>query len=129
MGRMFSRYLILIFVLFSCACAKSVPPPAVIEPMNEPKAVLAITLQGDVEQKDETTFVATGPEIICDAVVIRDTEITPVANLVEWKTEPPGGTFSHGGRGVFYLADEKSEVRIYAVYEGDSSPMLTLRYQ
>lgn len=127
---MLSRYWILIFVLFG-ACADSAPPPAVIAPMtvNEPKAVLAITLQGDVERKDETTYVATGPEIICDAVVIRDTEVTPVANLVEWKTDPPGGTFSHGGRGVFYLADEKSEVRIYAVYEGDSSPMLTLRYK
>lgn len=123
--------------MFLAACGQSEPgPPRVppVEKISEPavSSALAISLSGDIDQKDETTFVATGPEVVCSAVLINS-EIVNVTDLVEWKTDPPGGDFSKGTGSVHYLADEKSDVRIYAEYTNDSgirsvSPKLKLSW-
>jgi len=124
-----------LFLLAACGRTESPQPQAALVEKMSPPAVsytLAISLSGDVEQKNETNFVATGPEIVCSAILI-DKENINVSDMVEWKTDPPGGNFSKGTRAIYYLVDEKSDVKIYAEYTNDSgihalSPKLTLSW-
>lgn len=127
---------VLIILALVAACGRA-EPPAPMQPVEvvaaAPQPKLAIAIEGDVRQKDESTFIATGPEIICSAVLMQEGTITSVTDSVEWMTEPPGGDFSRGTRGVFYLVDEKSDVKIFAEYKNDTgetfvSPKLTLSW-
>lgn len=130
-----SRFSIALFTGLIAASCGGAPEPAPSPPAAQSAAVtrqaaapqvkvppLAIALEGNVTRKSETEYQATGPEILCSAFLMDSDVPRLVSSDVKWMTDPPGGTFSFGASGVFFLPDKGSTVKIYAVLEEDSGP-------
>ena len=118
-------------LLLLASCGQAVPsspssaPVAAPAPRVVPSVKsfpLAIALDGNVKHRSDTEYVATGPEILCAAYLIDSDVPRLVSSEVEWQTDPPGGTFSSGASGVFFLPDTGTVVRIYAVMSDPAAP-------
>ncbi|MEK8022599.1 MAG: hypothetical protein AAB229_02220, partial [Candidatus Hydrogenedentota bacterium] len=120
--------------MFIVACGRPAPPPAMPSALSTPTPAVAaiarnlppleIVLEGDAIRRSDTEYEAAGPEILCSAFLMDSEVPRLVSSEVEWKTDPPGGSFSSGASGVFFLPDSHSTVKIYALFseQGQVSP-------